>query len=324
MLALLVGAGLLVAALFGADTSGSAVAARLPERIGLDGLGACVLSVALAWGLAARAGGRAVVAAGLMLALAVAALATDLVVLRSGAAVLVGVVGAVLGVMATRPAVTFPRALREVVLALLLATLGGLAALGYRPTVETLRFRYLVLGLSFLLVVVLVHRLGAGFHGLGARGLLVVLVAVVVVTVSLAYTELLRRYGTPEVIGTVHQGVRWSREVLGGFPRPLQAVLGIPAMVWGCHQRARRRQGWWACAFGVAATAPVVHLVVDPSVPVGDAVVTEVMSGVVGMLLAYVVIRADLFLTGPRGARARRAEEAAALRPEPARTAPLL
>ena len=43
-----------------------------------------------------------------------------------------------------------------------------------------------------------------------------------------------------------------------------------------------------------------------------------------GVLLGYVIIRADAFLTGTRGRRARREEEAAAHRPEPRRTEPLL
>src|SRR3954452_12070226 len=41
----------------------------------------------------------------------------------------------------------------------------------------------------------------------------------------------------------------WSRNHLGAFPRPIEAVLGVPALAWGCHMRARRRQGWWLCAF---------------------------------------------------------------------------
>ena len=43
-------------------------------------------------------------------------------------------------------------------------------------------------------------------------------------------------------------------------------ALGVPALVWGTHMRARRRQGWWVCAFGVGATAPIAQLLVDPQV----------------------------------------------------------
>jgi hypothetical protein len=43
-----------------------------------------------------------------------------------------------------------------------------------------------------------------------------------------------------------------------------------------------------------------------------------------GLAIGYLLIRVDLRVTGPRGRRARRAEEAAAGRPEPARTHALL
>jgi len=41
-------------------------------------------------------------------------------------------------------------------------------------------------------------------------------------------------------------------------------------------------------------------------------------------VIGYVVIRVDLALTGSRGRRARRDEQASAVRPEPRRTAALL
>ena len=239
-LLIMLGVSLLVAALLGA-----AAPARLPDGVGLDGVGAAVVAVGYAWGLFARAGGQPWIGTLLAAAVSVAALGAGTPELRGGAAVMTAVLGAVLGVLATRPAVTFLRALGEVVLALGIAAIGGMAAVGFRPTVDLARFEYLVLGLSFLLLVALVHRLGAGLHGLGTRGLVVVAVGLVVVSMTLAYTELLRRYGTPGVTSGLGDLVASSRDVLGGFPRPLQALLGIPALVWGCHLRARRRQGWW-------------------------------------------------------------------------------
>ncbi|UAL29607.1 hypothetical protein K8W59_17990 [Nocardioides rotundus] len=317
---LLGGAGLLLAALVGAVAP-----SWIPRRVGLDGGGATLVVAALAWALAVRVGGNPLIGAGLAALLAVGALTSGWGDLRASAAVLAAVLGAVLGVMATRPATTFVTALREVVVALVFAALGGLAAVGFRPTLDLLRYEYAVLALAFVLLVVLVHRLGAGFHGLGARGLLVVLVALLVVTVTLAYSELVRAYGTPGVTGSMRDLGAWSRETLGGVPRPLQAILGVPALVWGCHLRTRRRQGWWVCAFGVAATAPLATEIADPDVGAGDVVVTQVLSVLIGMLIAYVVIRIDLLLTGgSSGRRARRATEVPAPRPEPARTRALL
>jgi hypothetical protein len=55
-----------------------------------------------------------------------------------------------------------------------------------------------------------------------------------------------------------------------------------------------------------------------------EAGITVAYGVVIGLALGYLVIRVDAFLSGTRGARARRAEEATAHRPEPRRTAPLL
>ena len=104
----------------------------------------------------------------------------------------------------------------------------------------------------------------------------------------------------------------------------MQALLGIPALAWGCHQRARRRQGWWATAFGVAATVPLTVLLINPRLSLAEVALTEAYTLVVGLLVAYVLIRLDLAFTGSRGRRGRRAEEAAAIRPEPARAQALL
>lgn len=312
------------AALLGAAAAGVPAPSLLPERIGLDGLGATTVATAYAAALGLRVGGRPRLGVGFALVLAVLALTTGTVELRGGAAVMTAVLGSVLGVMATRPAKTFLRTLRELALAMVLAGLGGVAAVGFRPTLEIVRFQYVVLGLAFLLLGALVYRLGAGFHGLGGRGLFAVLTGIGIVIVTLAYTELLRRYATPGVAtGMVDVGA-WVEDLLGGKPRPLQAFLGIPALVWGCHLRARRRQGWWVCAFGIGATAPLAALIADPAMTISEVALTELLSVLLGLVLGYLVIRLDLFFTGPRGRRARRAEEAAALRPEPTRARPLL
>lgn len=321
-LAVVAGAALLVAVLLeGRDALSPLGSGRLP---GADELGAVLVAAGYAAALAARTGGRPVVFGLLALAVGVAVLATDAAVLRSGAAVMTAVLGAVLGVLVTRPAARFLRTLPEVGLALVVASVGGLAAAGFRAELDLARFQYLTLGLAFALAAVLVYRLGAGFHGLGTRGVLVVLAGVLVVGVTLAYAELLRAYGTPAVDEWLRGGADGVQDATGGTLRPIQALLGVPALVWGCHQRARRRQGWWACAFGVAATVPVAQLLVDPALPLGALLVTEALSVVTGLLLGYVVVRADLLLTVPRGRGARRREEESAVRPEPPRLAPLL
>jgi hypothetical protein len=93
--------------------------------------------------------------------------------------------------------------------------------------------------------------------------------------------------------------------------------------VWGTHLRARRRQGWWVCAFGVAATVPMASALVAPGGSFLEAALRVTYSLVLGLLVGYLVVRADLALTGPRGRGGRRAEEAGPHRPESRRFAEL-
>ena len=286
--------------------------------------GSVAVVTAYSWALAARTGGRPIVVGTLALVLGVAVVVTDHDTLRTGAAVLTSVVTAVLAVMATVPAVRFVHAVREVLVAAVVAGIGALAVVGFEPVATLARFEYVTLGLSLLGAFAVVYRLGAGLHGLGRRGVVTVLIGTVVLAVTLAYAELLRRYGTPSLVDGLLDGVAWSRDHLGAFPRPLETLLGVPALAWGTHMRARRRQGWWVCAFGVAATTPIANALVNPAVTLEEAGLAVVYGVVVGLLLGFVAIRVDLALTGSPGRRGRRAEEATALRPEPSRTRPLL
>ena len=294
----------------------------------LGGAGSVTVVSAYSWALAARTGGRPVVFGALALVVAIAVLVIDRDSLRTGAAVTTGAVAAVLGVMATVPAVTYWRAARECVVALVVAAVGALATLGFEPTITVTRFEYATFGLAILGAFIVVFRLGAGLHGLGRRGLVIVLVGGVLLAATLLYAELLRRYGTPELVSSLLDVVRWSREELGAFPRPLVSVLGVPALAYGCHMRARRRQGWWICAFGAAATSAVATSLANPAIDRVESVLSVVYGLLVGLVVGFVVIRLDLFLTGAtrgsRGRRSRADEQASALRPEPPRRRPLL
>jgi len=290
----------------------------------LSNAGAVAVSSAYAWALAARTGGRPVVFGTLALVIGIAVLLTDSEALRSGASVLTCSMSAVLGVMATVPAVKILRAVREVLVAFVVAAVGAVAAVGYQPLVVLGRFEYTTLAVAFVIVFVLVYRLGAGFHGLGRRGLVAILVGGASLGLAMAYAELLRRYGTPELVSSILDVAEWSMANLGAVPRPMQFLVGVPALMWGCHLRARRRQGWWACAFGVAGLVPITHVLADPSLSPAAAALTEAYSLVFGLMVGVLVIRVDLLLGGSRGRRANRAERAAAVRPEAGRTQPLL
>ena len=290
----------------------------------LGGIGAIVVSTAYTWALAVRTGGRPVIYGALALVLGTLVVVLDREFLRGGAAVLTAGISGVFAVMMTVPAVKYAAAVREVVIAVLIAMGGGAAVVGFEPVVSLDRFQYTALALGLVLATGLVYRLGAGLHGLGRRGLMIVLIGSAVLAMTLAYAEMLRRYGSPGLREAIDQAVDWTRAYLGAVPRPIQVLLGIPALAWGCHLRARRRQGWWICAFGVAATASVAGGLMNPQLSLAEKTLGEAYSLVLGLLVGYVVVRVDLAFTGPRGARARREEEAAAARPEPARMAPLL
>lgn len=288
----------------------------------LDGVGAVTVAATYTIALAVRTGGRPIVFGGLVVLLGIVTLVTDGAQLRAGAAVLTAALSAVLAVMATVPAVRPRTAFREALVAVVISSVGALAVVGFRPVVSQDAFAYVSLTFAFALVFVLVFRLGAGWHGLGRRGLSVVLVGSVALAVTLAYGELLGRYGAEGAVDSVRDGVDWTRDRIGAVPRPLQALVGFPALIWGCYMRARRRQGWWVCAFGVVGMVSVSGLLVRFSLL--EAGLTVLYSLVPGLLVGYCVIRLDLSLTGQRGARARREEEALALRPEPRRFEPLL
>ena len=301
------------------------IAGAVPVGPGILGeIGAVVVATAYTWALAARTGGRPIIFGALALVIGVVVLLVDENYLRTGAAMLTAAVTAVLGVMVTIPTRRFVEAARECTYAVLVASVGAFATVAFEPSITLLRFEYVTLALALGGAFAIVYRLGAGLHGLGRRGAATVAIGAAALAVTLVYAELLRRYGATGLVETLLDGVRWSRENLGAFPRPLLTVLGVPALAWGCHMRARRRQGWWVCAFGVAATVPVANVLMNPATSLVEAGLSILYGLVVGLLIGYLVIRADLALTGPRGSRARRAEEALAGRPEPSRTSPLL
>ncbi len=198
--------------------------------------------------------------AGLALVLGGVVVALDVHALRSGAAVVTAVLTAVFAVMVTVPARALrghgPRDARRV---LVVSAVGAMATLAWSPVVDLHRFEYTVLALSLAASVLTVYRLGAGFHGLGSRGVVTVVGGSIMLALTVGYAELLQRYGTQGLVETLDDSVRWSHHHLGAFPRPIIALLGVPALTWGTHMRARRRQGWWVCAFGIAVSAPVAY-----------------------------------------------------------------
>lgn len=191
------------------------------------------------------------------------------------------------------------------------------------PDIAVDRFGYVVFGLALAAAFGLVYRLGAGLHGLGRRGYVVAGGAVLMLVITLAYSEAIAQWGSRDLVGIVDDIRDGTRSTFGAVPHPIVALLGYPALVWGVFMRARRRQGWWVCAFGVAATAPAATRLMATDLDAGLLALGAFYSLVVGLVLGYLVIRGEQSFTGTHGRRARRDEEAEAHRPEPRRTQPL-
>jgi hypothetical protein len=307
--------------------AGVLVADRTPLRLAPDWLpvaAAVTVTTAYTFALGVRTGGRPLVAGGLALVLTLTAVVSGIPVLVAGAAVCTAAAGAVLGVLATTPAPRFRTVVRELLVAVAVAVVAALAADSYGAQVSLMRAGYLALALALLGAIVLVFRLGNGLQGLGTRGAVVVVGGLGLLALTLAYTEALSRWGSPQLVTGLEDAVAWVRDVAGAVPRPIEFLLGFPALAWGVSTRARRRQGWWACAFGAAGLSGVTTTLLATRLTLAEAAIGLGYSLVLGLLLGYLAIRVDAFFSGTRGRRARRAEEAAAHRPESRRTAALL
>ena len=291
--------------------------------------GAATLTVLFAVALTRRSGGRVWFWSLLVVVPVVAALTLDQRWLLSSVAVLAAVLGGITAVMLTKPAASPLRLLYEYLLALVLAASAGLAVAAWGAPVDPMRFPLAVLALTLTLAIALIWQLGAGYHGIGRRGLVLIAGGAMLVTLVLVYSRMLREYGSVTVTEAVESAVAWTTDRLGGgVPRPIEVLVGFPALVWGIWVRSSRRQGWWMCAFGTVGTATLATTLANPEVELEYAGLSTAYSVVLGLLLGLLVIRIDALLTRGRrrdaGRRARREGwEPDPLRPEPGRTTPL-
>jgi hypothetical protein len=303
-----------------ASATSVVVVVETPEWLGEAG--ASALLVLFAAGLTRRCGGRVMFWSLLALVFAAGVLIAQDRTLFSSAAVLVAVLGAVLAVLATRPAATTAQVIREFVVALLISISAALAVAGFNAPVASDRFNIVVLGFSLLVAIGLVWQLGAGLHGIGRRGLVLIVGGAVLITVLLVYSRFLREYGSESLVDRINDTVGWMRDGLGGVPRPVEVLIGFPVLIWGVSTRASRRQGWWMCAFAALGTATVATSLASPSIEPEYAALSLLYSAVLGLLFGL-LLRIDVLFTGG-GRRARHSgEEQELMRPEPGRTEPL-
>jgi hypothetical protein len=287
-------------------------------------IGGAALMVLFAMGLTRRCGGRVWLWALLTAGFAAAMLVAQNRTLFSSAAVLVAILGAILAVMATRPAETFGQVLREYAVALLISISAALAVAGLNAPIASDRFNLVVLGVSLLVAIGLVWQLGAGLHGMGRRGFVLIVGGAVLIAGLLVYSRFLREYGSESLVNSINDTVAWMYDRLGGVPRPVEVLIGFPALIWGVGTRAQRRQGWWMCAFAVLGTATVATSLAAPTVQPEYAGKSLLYSVLLGLFFGLLVSRIDFLFTGGGGQRARRGDLVEEeRRPEPGRTEPL-
>ena len=215
--------------------------------------------------------------------------------------------------------------LREVMVATAIAAVGALAMVGLRAgrLAAPLRVRDARCSRSWS-PCGLVYRLGAGLHGLGRRGVL---------TVARGGT---RPRGHPGVrraaapvrharAGRVAASTRSAGRAptSGRSPRPLEAVLGIPALDLGGPHAGPPAAG----LVGVLRSgSPRRHRSrpawSTPRYPSLESSLAVLYGVVVGLAIGFLLIRVDLLLSGT-GRRQASAAQAEAVRSAP-RTRPLL
>jgi hypothetical protein len=309
-----------------ASGSGADVGVDLTDWVPRTGGG--VVAVLYTAALAHRVGGSTWLWTGLALAGTAAGLLSERSWALSAVAVLAAVVSGVVAVLLTRPARTVWRSLVECLVALVLASAGALAVAGINAPVRPERYSLAVAGLGLALAIGLVWRLGPERHGLGPRGLAAVVGGAVAVVGLLAYTQVLRTYGSPEVVDRLDETVTWLTDTLRGVPRPVAALVGFPALVWGCNARGRRPSGWWPCVFGVSGTALVASSLAPPRLDPELVALSTAYTVGIGVVLGMVLWRIDRVLTrarGTAGATGRRAARSdRPVRAEPGRTRPLV
>lgn len=292
----------------------------LPDRIS-GGLAVAFGVLAIA-GLWARLGNRVWVASGVALAYGAVAVGLQSQLMLRGAALITAAVVSVFAVVVTVPAPRFRRAVVEVVFADAIALVGAFAVVAYHVDLNGSVFRYTALVLALGGAFIAVYEPGAGLHGLGRRGYALIGGLAVLLLLAIAYSLALTHWGSHYVADTVDGLRTWTHDTLGAAPHLLEVLVGVPSLCWGVFTRARRRQGWWMCAFGVAMTGPTATALIDGALN-RVAFLGCIYSVLLGVAVGFVVVRVEQTFTGSHGRRARRVEEASAHRPEPLRWEPL-
>jgi hypothetical protein len=253
-----------------------------------------------------------------------AAVITGRVWLVGGAASLAAVSSGVLAVVITRPGSSVFKTLRELVVAVATACIGALAVGGYAAPLQIDTFRLLTIVATVLGCLVVAQRLGGGFDELDRRTMGIVVAAVFALVVAAVYSRAFDTWASQGLVDAVDSLANWLRDTIGAVPRPLEWIVGIPALVWGVRSRALRHQGWWICAFGGIATGYIASSLGEPHVDLSQAMLGTAYAVLIGAVLGLALAGLDASMARPDVHRSHQADRELVERAEPGRRQPLL
>lgn len=278
-----------------------------------------IIMVIFGLSLTHRAGGRMRIWVPIVGVIALTAVVLETNILLAAAAAMTAVLASVSAVVNTRPAVTLLAAIREYAIALGTASVGTVAVAAWNAPVNYQRFNLVVISAALTLAIAMMWNLGAGLHGLGRQGLLIPTGVAVLLLIVLAYSSFVRAHGSETVIDAIRQAVIWQRQNVGGVPRPVEVIIGFPALIVGVSVRSRHREGWWVLVFAVIGTSVVTTSLVTPSALPSYVGLSTLYSAILGLVIGLI---ARHVVMQERSSRSSRAIERVA-RVEPPRTAPL-
>jgi hypothetical protein len=295
-------AGVFVAWVIGTVAAGTAIVA-VDTPIDVERPGAALLLIVFSVGLTHRVGGHMRIWTILAAVLAVGAVASEANVLLASAAAVSAVLAAVWAVVITRPALSVLAAVREYVLAIIVALSGTVAVAAWNAPVNYQRFNLVVLAVSLGLIITVVWNLGAGLHGLGRQHLAVLAGVAVLILLLLAYSSFVRTHGSQLVTDTIRDVVIWMRTEVMGVPRPVEVFIGFPALIVGVSLRSRNREGWWILVFAVIGTGVLTTSLVSPGAYPSYIAFSTLYSSILGLVVGLIARRLAVRDRSVRAAR---------------------
>lgn len=265
---------------------------------------AALLMVVFAIGLTHRGGGHMRIWLPMTALLGGLAVALETNLLLASAAAVTAVLASVWAVLVTRPVTSVVGAIREYALALLVALSGTVAVAAWNAPVNYQRFNLIVLTVALGLAITLVWNLGAGLHGLGRQNLAILLGVAALVMLVLAYSSFVRTHGSQSLVQAFSDLVIWTRRTFHGAPRPVEVLIGFPALIVGVSMRSKRREGWWILVFAVIGTAVLTTSLVTPGAFPTYIGLSTLYSSVLGLVVGLVLRRQVLKERSSRASRA--------------------